>query len=417
MGCLMRSTVMFRHANSCSGSFCGIQPNHRLILSLKKRKALPRVAIMMNRFSFLRQTKAANFSSHSKGSKPNRALSRTERRLLERKERNRNKREARISNSDKANSNLNFAENTRKFFRGEVGLYSILNNSPRLERLFELLFPRLPGRNVSFTHYSLWMALGLRLPLFMAISYLLTDENTSPYIIQCSLGPSMLPTIQFAGDIWLIETGAWGRALRRLIGDQNEENVSDLSNMYEVGDLVIWENPDNGKRSCKRIIGLEGDTIDKRGEYNKFYRYRPDSGVVLPRGKDGTMGQSFGAYSMTDTEDDKYDSINSRDDQVGTAEESNTLVVPRQCVWLEGDCPLFSMDSRQYGPINVSNLRGRLVFRLWPWSRSDLINDEQNSYLSSCRISRNRPVPYSSIEPYIGKRFNFYRVASGTAEN
>lgn len=408
---------MFRHANSSSGSYSRIQFNHRLISVSKRRPALSRFRMAANRCSVPRQNKSANFSSHSNGSKATRAMSRKERRLLERKERNRAKREARISNSEKSTSNSNAlaAEKIRGFRSGEWGLYSIFDNSQLLRTLFESLVPRLPGRNVSFTHYSLWMALGFRLPFFLAISYLLTDENTSPYIIQCSLGPSMLPTIQFAGDIWLIETGAWGQAWRRLVGGQNEDSLSDLTTLYDVGDLVIWENPDNRKRSCKRIIGLEGDTIDRDGEYNKLYKYRSDSGVVWPKNKDGMMCHVFGAYSVNKTGDENNDIVNSRDDQLWAVEQSETFVVPKQCVWLEGDCPLFSMDSRQYGPIHVSNLRGRLVFRLWPWSRRDLTNDEQNSYLSSCRISRTRPVPYSSIEPYIGKRFNFYRVSSGTA--
>jgi hypothetical protein len=71
---------------------------------------------------------------------------------------------------------------------------------------------------------------------------------------------------------------------------------------------------------------------------------------------------------------------------------------------------------RQYGPIHSSKIRGRLVFRLWPWKRHDLTNDEENSYLSSCWIGKKRPVPYSSIDAYIGKRFGLYRVTASSNE-
>jgi len=360
----------------------------------------------------------AAFSSRAKVNKAARALSRTERRLLERKERNIAKRKAKIPNTEKPTSNPNVVDIIRSFVQvGEGGLSSLFNKSQRLKNLFESLVPRLPGRNVSFTHHSLWMALGFRLPLVMAIAFLLTDENTSPYIIQCSLGPSMLPTIQFAGDIWVIETGAWGRAWRRIVGGQDEESLPDLSSSYKVGDLVIWENPETGKRSCKRIVGLEGDDINIYGEYNKMYNYRSDFGVVWPRKKDGAVDHIFGAYSVLNAEGEDNNVFKNSNDQGGRVEQLDTLVVPKQCVWVEGDCPLFSMDSRQYGPIHVSNLRGRLIFRLWPWNRNDLMNDEGNSYLSSCWISKKRPVPYSMIESYIGKRFNFYRIAASKSED
>ena len=116
------------------------------------------------------------------------------------------------------------------------------------------------------------------------------------------------------------------------------------------------------------------------------------------------------------------DQISEKDDDVpentsSRLEHADTIVVPKQCVWLEGDCPLFSMDSRQCGPIHSSKIRGRLVFRLWPWKRHDLTSDEENSYLSSCWVSKKRPVPYSSIEAYVGKRFGLYRVQASSNDN
>jgi len=242
----------------------------------------------------------------------------------------------------------------------------------------------------------------------------MTNENTSPYVIQGSLGPSMLPTIQFVGDIWLVETGAWKRAWRWILGllRQDEENLPDVGSIYEVGDLVIWEDTKTGKRSCKRIVALEGDTVHRFGEYRKLYRSRSDVGILWPKNKEEAIDRVFGAFST----EDKEEGNDVLEHQGGTLEQSYKIVVPKQCVWLEGDCPLFSMDSRQYGPIHSSKIRGRLVFRLWPWKRHDLTNDEENSYLSSCWIGKKRPVPYSSIDAYIGKRFGLYRVPASSYE-
>ena len=42
------------------------------------------------------------------------------------------------------------------------------------------------------------------------------------------------------------------------------------------------------------------------------------------------------------------------------------IQVPKNHVWLEGDNPMHSTDSRHYGPIPESALRGRIVKRIWP---------------------------------------------------
>ena len=35
-------------------------------------------------------------------------------------------------------------------------------------------------------------------------------------------------------------------------------------------------------------------------------------------------------------------------------------------VWLEGDNPFGSTDSRQFGPLPAESVRGRVLLRLWP---------------------------------------------------
>jgi len=331
----------------------------------------------------------------------NRRLSRTQRRLLERKERNRTKRASRTVLADQS---LNGSFKSRfRWMLARDEIYSFLSKSERLKNCFESLVPKVPGRNVSFTHHSLFVALGLRLPFFLALSYAITNENTSPYVIRCSLGPSMLPTIQFMGDIWLVETGAWRQMFQRF----DKENLPTLRSLYKVGDLIIWEDSKTGKRSCKRVIGLEGDRVHRLGEYRKLYRNRADCGILWPKSMDEANNQ------MSDANCDQISEKDDMNENAGARlENADTIVVPNQCVWLEGDCPLFSMDSRQYGPIHSSKIRGRLIFRLWPWKRHDLTNDKENSYLSSCWISNKRPVPYSSIDAYLGSRFELYRVAS-----
>lgn len=42
------------------------------------------------------------------------------------------------------------------------------------------------------------------------------------------------------------------------------------------------------------------------------------------------------------------------------------ITVPQGYVWLEGDNPLHSTDSREYGPVPLALIRGRILCRFWP---------------------------------------------------
>ncbi|KAI8326253.1 LexA/Signal peptidase [Martensiomyces pterosporus] len=115
-----------------------------------------------------------------------------------------------------------------------------------------------------------------------------------------SQGPSMLPTLNMAGDILLIE---------RLPGWRNR---------LRVGDIVTFTSPLNPeRRAVKRLLAVEGDTI-----------------CVDP-----------------------------------TKDRLAFVQIPKGYVWLQGDNYSNSTDSRTYGPIPVSLLRGRVLACIWPSTR------------------------------------------------
>ena len=291
----------------------------------------------------------ASFSRKT-GERYAKELSRTERRLAERKQKNKERREQAQAAKGKE----------------------------RLEQTKSVIaFPKILGKNFRREHL---VALGYRLPAFLALCYLLTSDDISPYTIQGSLGPSMLPTIQFVGDLWLVETGAW----YRLLG---------WDPSLEVGDIVLWRDPSTQRVSCKRIVGLEGDYIQRYGEFVHLYTDREDLAIVWPRD----------AAERNLDKDCPWDDKTSKD----AKEPFRKLNVPSGYCWLEGDCPPFSLDSRHYGPIPLSWIRGRLVLRVWPIWRED---DDGNPI--SSWVSRTRPVPFASIDQYLGKRFNFHRIPS-----
>jgi len=84
------------------------------------------------------------------------------------------------------------------------------------------------------------------------------------------------------------------------------------------GDLVTALSPENrNKCICKRVIGLEGDTV-----------------CTDPSG-----------------------TVRSKDEHI---------VIPKGHVWLAGDNMRHSNDSRYFGPVPLALIQGRLVARIWP---------------------------------------------------
>jgi mitochondrial inner membrane protease subunit 1 len=404
-------------------------------------------------------------SSSSASSTSTKNLSRTDRRVLLRKERNQSKR---IKQKQENADRIQQGRRPPQHHSASSSLKSLLptqfnQHFQNRYRWFISRMPRwllhFPGRSFGRDH---WVALFHRLPWFFLMCYCITDENMTPYAVKPSLGPSMLPTIQFCGDLWLVETGAWTRAWReviRLISNRmNQNSISqkpassatstadnddddmqepaigpNISFMYNVGDLLLWEDS-SGRMSCKRLIGKEGDTVQRYGQFAAtIYRQRPDLGIIWPSdAKERGLGSDPNAPKSWDTSvavplsssslasasasnDEFNDEIgHTQNDRM--ADTSRKLIVPKGCVWLEGDCPLFSVDSRQYGPISTEHIRGRLLFRLWPWKRTDLLSDDDNAYLSSCTASRQRPIPYQNVESYLGRRFGFYRIPKKRSE-
>ncbi|KAG7099410.1 hypothetical protein E1B28_001263 [Marasmius oreades] len=121
-------------------------------------------------------------------------------------------------------------------------------------------------------------------------------------------GPSMLPTLANEGEI-VIED----RLTYRL-----------WPNSFTRGDLVILKSPiDSNRVICKRIIGLPGDTI-----------------CVDPTGE--------------------------------KAPSTEHVVIPKGHIWISGDNSAYSRDSREYGPVPMALVRGRLYARVWPPSTATI---------------------------------------------
>lgn len=95
------------------------------------------------------------------------------------------------------------------------------------------------------------------------------------------------------------------------------ERLSTRFGNIKHGDLVIACSTENPRKMiCKRVMGLEGDRVD---------------------------------FSMADHQG-----------------RSQSVVVPKGHVWLQGDNLSISRDSRHFGPVPYGLLQGKIIFRIWP---------------------------------------------------
>ena len=113
------------------------------------------------------------------------------------------------------------------------------------------------------------------------------------------VGPSMIPTLNSSGDLILYET------------------LSVRRNKLGNGDVVILTSPkDAGTILCKRIIAMEGETVDLESSF------------------DGRI--------------------------------TSQKMVPKGHVWVQGDNLSNSSDSRSYGAIPKALIKGKAVARIYP---------------------------------------------------
>jgi signal peptidase I len=234
-------------------------------------------------------------------------------------------------------------------------------NQTSFETALSKLLPKtwLHGVSNIIIHKSYRNPLLTRVALAIILCIAALNDNISPYVMDKSIGPSMLPTFYPIGDIFLRETNAWSKFLHFPI-------------QFRKGDIVVFQD-ESGRLAVKRIIGIEGDTVQRYGEYVHLFLDRSDWGIP---------------DSLRELKTPFED-----DNQSGSTDPFSKFDVPSNHIWLEGDNPLFSVDSRHYGPIPKDSIRGRIVTKIWPMDKK--------------RITGNRPKPLTEKEVLSGK-YNVY---------
>jgi len=160
------------------------------------------------------------------------------------------------------------------------------------------------------------------------------------FTIQRSEGPSMYPTFHTRGD-WLLIS----RFHRQGEGIQ-------------VGDVVRFYHPSFlGVNGAKRVLGMPGDFVCKDPPFST------DVGRGTTHTKEGTAAVVAAAAATE------------KEDKDGAMGEPEMIQVPEGHVFLGGDNLPWSRDSRNYGPVPLGLVNGKIIARVWPISKAQWVEN------------------------------------------
>ncbi len=163
-------------------------------------------------------------------------------------------------------------------------------------------------------------------------------------------GPSMEPTLQ-NGERVLVVKYPYGLTLPTA-----EQALINWSRP-ELGDVVILASPIDGTDLVKRVVGLPGDRVAIRdGEV--FV-----NGRALATGVTGDCPPPVDEEGCVWTEESSGPNHwHTRRSPYSVPETHPPIIVPQGSVYVLGDHRDRSNDSRYFGPVAVSRVRGRVVF-------------------------------------------------------
>jgi inner membrane protease subunit 1 len=228
-----------------------------------------------------------------------------------------------------------------------------MNFTSRLSSLYKLVSNL--RSNPEFAETSRFLVIGVQ---WLSFCYVIDK-----YVLHVSIthGPSMMPTLDEMGNLILVDRISPSRLGWAPIAR---------------GDIVIASS--SYKRDftvCKRVIALPGDTV--RVAPPPSQRHLFDFDRDIPKG----VEPKYYDNNNEDEENDEYDNgdddednetknFNFNNKRAGGYQEGGSffrkVIVPPGHVWLEGDNPHDSVDSRYYGPVPGALIRGRAIARIWP---------------------------------------------------
>lgn len=175
----------------------------------------------------------------------------------------------------------------------------------------------------------------------IAIAFLLTTYVFQQYQVN---GPSMQTTLHNQNRLIVVKLA---RTWSRITGHPYIPNRGDIIIFHENGLYNSDGVPEN--TLVKRVIGLPGDKmVFANGTITIFNSQHP-------KGFNPDKTMSYGKVIP-------YTS----------APPITTIIVPKDHVFVMGDNRTDSLDSRVFGPIDVNQIIGKLVLRIWPFNSIEL---------------------------------------------
>lgn len=119
------------------------------------------------------------------------------------------------------------------------------------------------------------------------------------------------------------------------------EKLSASFGWLHRGDIVVLDSPKENRQLIKRLIAFAGEKVEIK------------DGKVFINGKE--LEEKYLKDVVTEPRE-------------GTPQYSN-LTVPEGMVYVLGDNRPESLDSRSFGPVYAKAVRGRAIFRFYPFNK------------------------------------------------
>lgn len=143
-------------------------------------------------------------------------------------------------------------------------------------------------------------------------------------------------------------------------------------NDIERNDLIVFHSSDDDRLTLKRLVALEGDTVEIRN-YQLYVNGEINNSIEI-----STFDEELNSImeellkplylqleeDPTNTELLEY--IEYRELLFHSYENYGPYIVPVDSVFVLGDNRYNSIDSRSYDAINISQIQGRLIYKFYP---------------------------------------------------
>ena len=149
----------------------------------------------------------------------------------------------------------------------------------------------------------------------------------------------------------------------RVDGDSMKNTLKngDILLLYKLGsinrlDIIVLDEEKDNEKIIKRVIGLPGETVAiKKGKIYINDKVIDDENATGLYFKVVDSDDWVNEYAYGETSD--YDKVTLEDDEY----------------FILGDNRLISKDSRYFGPIKENEIKGKIVFRLFPFIKIGMV--------------------------------------------